>query len=418
MDDFMFFGTKDEYKAYEKKHQPEQAKQTEERADHTKKEKGVSEDKKIISISASDTSTIDDETLRMLKRTRHRNDPQTVYMQSDVSFYDVYYTKDSSVIDDEELVKQARAINRIYKSYPKYLNALEIREAYMDKLIEKVGGYDLFVILLRSGSIQYWMPPVPIYSKRAEDYEDGSNGIIDTSVLFEWNDDWLEQHLENNLKELGITEDDIEVVGDVATDIMTIRHSDLVGLGVESDRSVSKSVNLSDLHELQKMFRGWYQEDSPVETNVDATLAERAFSMTPERIRHDYYMSKTLNMNKEFHNAINGIPNVEPYDPNEMVYDPVLNRPMARKEYNARELVRQLKESGWTESLKLMKLLGVGSSREYSVMKKKNSKKKRSMNKKRSGTYATVEDDIYGESTKDYEILSDLSSLKSKMFPD
>lgn len=418
MDDFMFFGTKGEFKAYEKKMEKRRETDT---VKPSEEQQDTGTTVGVIDISADDTTMIDEETLRMLKRTRHRNDTQTIYMQSDISFYDVYYKNEDSVIDDKELLQEARAINRIYKSYPKYLHALDVREEYIDKLIEKVGNEELFVTLLRAGGIRYWMPPVPIYSKRAEDYEDGVNGIIDTSVLYDFDDDWLDEFIDKKCIDMGFSPDgsDIEISGSVATDILTINHSNLSGINRELTNSESKSVNLSDLGELQKMFRGWYQDDTSSNDTVDKeknSLEQRAFSMTPERIRRDYYMSRVLDMNKEFNNALNGIPNEEPYDPNEMVYDSEIGRPMSRKEHDARILVRQLKDSGWTESLRLMKLLGVGSSREYSIMKKKNKKKKRANNKKSSGTYSS--NDIYGEYDKDYKILSDLDSLKSQMFPD
>lgn len=411
----MFFGTKAEYKAFEK---TEDKKKESSRNSESTVNDVPQENVGIIKISSDDTTVIDEETLRMLKRTRHRNDTKTIYMQSDVSFYDVYYNDSGDgVIDDKELLQEARAINRIYKSYPKYLHALDVRDEYIEKLIEKIGNEDLFIILLRAGGIRYWIPPNPIYSKRAEDYEDGSNGIIDTSVLYEWDDEWLENIIEKRCVEMGFLPDgsDVEIEGSVATDIVSITHSDLVGMDRDATRSGSSSVNLADLNELQKMFKGWYQDDKKGESEqVDTTLEKRAFSMTPDKIKQEYYMSRVLDMSKEFDNILNGIPNEEPYDPNEMVYDSVLGRPMSRKEHDARTLVRQLKESGWSESLRLMKLLGVGSSREYSIMKKKNKKKKRASNKK-SGTYSN---DIYGEFDRDYSVLSDLDSLKSQMFPD
>lgn len=418
MDDFMFFGTKSEFKSFEQKEGKKKELDSQKR--QSSEEEHPKENTNIIDISADDTSVIDDDTLRILKRTRHRNDVQTIYMQSDTSFYDVYYkSSEDSVIDDKELLQEARSINRIYKSYPKYLHALDVRDEYIDKLIDKVGSEELFVTLLRAGGIAYWIPPTPIYSKRAEDYEDGSDGIIDTSVLFDWDDDWLEYIIEKKCVDMGFQPDgsDIEVTGSVCTDIPTINHSDLVGIDHDARNSGGKSVNLSDMDELQKMFRGWYQDDTDKAKSekTDNSLEERAFSMTPDKIRQRYFMSRVADMNKEFNNALNGIPNEEPYDPNEMVYDPVLGRPMSRKELESRTLIRQLKESGWTESLRLMKLLGVGSSREYSIMKNKNKKRKRTKNKKRSGTYAN---DIYGELDTGYQALSDLDSLKLQMFPD
>ena len=281
MDDFMFFGTKGEFKAYEKKMEKRRETDT---VKPSEEQRDTGTTVGVIDISADDTTMIDEETLRMLKRTRHRNDTQTIYMQSDISFYDVYYKNEDSVIDDKELLQEARAINRIYKSYPKYLHALDVREEYIDKLIEKVGNEELFVTLLRAGGIRYWMPPVPIYSKRAEDYEDGVNGIIDTSVLYDFDDDWLDEFIDKKCIDMGFSPDgsDIEISGSVATDILTINHSNLSGINRELTNSESKSVNLSDLGELQKMFRGWYQDDT---SNSDTVNKEKNSLEQPSRKR-------------------------------------------------------------------------------------------------------------------------------------
>lgn len=418
-DEFMFFGTKSEYRAMIEKGQLEDTKKEDQREKRSKETRTTP----AVNISADDGETISEETLRMLKRTRHLHDTRTVYMQSDISFYDSFYVRnDDSVIDDPELEKEARLIRRVYKDYPRYLHALYIRDLYVDKIVEKIGSEEIFDIIQMSGGIRYWMPPVPIYSKKSEDYEEGIGGVIDSSNLMEWDDDLLLQILDELLEEKGISSaDDIEVVGGVLTDNLSIVHSDLVYNDSDSRGTGKTSVNLSDLQQLQKIFHGWYQDDSAKDSKtaaVNNSLEDKAFRRTPEKIREAYYWSKVKDFSKEFKNVKNGVPNEPEYDPNEMVYDPVSGKPMSRKEYEARCTVRILKDAGWTETLRIMKLMDVGSSREYSMMKRNNKKKKRSANKV-AGTSLKSED-IYGEAfiPTDNPYLTDLDSLKAQMFSD
>ena len=417
-DEFMFFGTKADYKALAEK-------------GDIKVEEDQKENKKIrtspaINVSSDDTSTIDEETLKMLRRTRHLHDARIVYMQSDISFYDVFYRNSDDVIDDPELLQEARAIRRIYKTYPEYLYALHIRELYIEKLMEKVGNREMFNTLLRAGGIRDWMPPVPIYSKKAVDYDNGAHGIIDSSDLVEWDDDLLEAMIDELREYRGFSSDfsNLEIVGGVLTDYMSLSHSDPVNRDITERSSGKTSVNLADMEELQKIFRGWYQDDTAKDSKkevVDNSLEARAFSKTPENIERQYYYSRVFDFSKEFKNVMNGIPNEPVYDPNEMVYDEVTSKPMTRREYDARCLVRTLKKSGWTDELKVMKLMNVGSSREYSIMKRKANNKKRKANKTvRSYTSSSDDTGIYGDSNLygNTGLFSDLDSLKAHMFPD
>ena len=131
-DEFMFFGTKSEYRAMIEKGQLEDTKKEDQKEKRSKETRTTP----AVNISADDGETISEETLRMLKRTRHLHDTRTVYMQSDISFYDSFYVRnDDSVIDDPELEKEARLIRRVYKDYPRYLHALYIRDLYVDKIV-------------------------------------------------------------------------------------------------------------------------------------------------------------------------------------------------------------------------------------------------------------------------------------------
>lgn len=417
-DEFIFFGTKSEYRNLAEKENIKIEVEENEQKPIRKSE--------VINISAEDGKPISEKMMSTLKRTRHLHDTRTVYMQSDMSFYDVFYKQtEDDIIDDPELLQEARSIRRIYKTYPEYLYALYIRELYIEKLVQKMGSEVMFTTLLRSGGITEWIPPAPIYSKKADDYEYGSNGLINSGDLIDWEDDLLCDLLEQLQIEKGVTEDgsSVEVIGDVLTDHLSICHSDSTGRCNETQQTGRMSVNLSDMNELQQIFRGWYQDDtskSSKKTTEDRSLSAKAFRNTPERIRQDYYLSKIFDFSKQFQNVLDGISNEPEYDPNELVYDSETSKPMSRKEYDARRLVRTLKDSGWTESLKIMKLLNVGSSREQSILSRKNSaKKKRAKKKVRSYSENTIDTGIYGDRNLDKrELFTDLDKLKAQMYPD
>lgn len=418
-DEFIFFGTKSEQQALDKMKKEESSSQkTERRKEADEDDKS---NKKIMKISYETSTRVDDATLTMLRRTRHMNDETTVYMQSDIQFYDSFYLHEDNMIDDEDLLNAARSIRRVYKNYPEYLYASYIRDLYLDAVKEKIGSEEMFSILMRSGGLNCWIPPIPIYSKRAEDYDDGINGIIDTSCLYEWDDDALSELIIQMSKDLGFIGDgsDVEVGGYLVTDNLTISHSDLINEYSDKPARENKSVNLSDMEELQKIFRGWYQDDSESSGSASQSVTDKAFSRTPNKLIEEYCMSHILDMKKEFRNAIDGVPNEQDQlSPNEMVFDEVLNRPMSRKEHQLRETIRLLERSGWGDTLRLMKLAGVGSSREYSILDRKNKKKKKSSKKIKSYEY---DDDtgIYGDvGIPKASIFSDLDSLKAQMFSD
>lgn len=405
-DEFLFFGLKSEQSALGIEPGVPKQQKVEESAIPAE----------IRKISYENSTKLDSETLRMLRRTRHAHDETVVYMQSDIQFYDTFYHSGNELGIDEELLKEARSIRRVYKTYPEYLYAMHIRDLYMDEIRDKVGGEELFLILLRSGGLNCWIPPEPIYSKKAIDYEDGSAGIFDTSDLIDWDDDKMIEYLETIRKERGFDKD-IPTRGYIVTDHLTLYHSTLIGDDDDRPRR-NMSVNLADVGELRRILQGWYQDDTQTsgKDKEASDLEKRAFSKTPKKLEEQYYLSFVLDMSKEFRNAMDGIPNEEQKDPNEMVYDEYSNKPMSRKEYELRGTLRMLKDMGLDNSLKLMKLLGVGSSREHALLQNKITKNKRK--RKTVKTYDEVYGDTISEPSKQELIFSDLDALKSQMFPD
>ena len=102
-------------------------------------------DKKLVSNGNSkafqiggdgnpETTEVTESELDMLKNILLRGNPEEVFMQEDVSFYDTYYL--SNVKIDDVLTAEVRKIRRIYRNYTKYLYACYIRDKYMDLLME------------------------------------------------------------------------------------------------------------------------------------------------------------------------------------------------------------------------------------------------------------------------------------------
>ena len=101
---------------------------------------------------------------------------------------------------------------------------------------------------------------------------------------------------------------------------------------------------------------------------------------------------------------------VEP-DPNEMVIDAKLNRPMTRREHEQREFVRLLADAGWSET-RMMKHLGVGSKYEQQLMF--NKEKRRNKNYKKAK--GLINDILGGGSSLEY--IDSVDQLRGALFGD
>ena len=335
------------------------------------KASGTSEDKEVRKIAYDNMDPISDDDLKILQTTITRHDYNVVYMQPLVDFYDKYYHDDPGSY--ESLLSEVKKIRRIYVNYQDFLKALDLRDAYIDSLVEKYGGDELFETYYRSGLISDWIPPEPQLSKRSKEYKryvDGDLGIIDG----EFNFDGFGELLEAQFESLGIDIYNLAVVGDVVTSPIVRKYLDYSAkqnTAVVSHRSIN-GVDMSDLSTLGIMYRAWKREEldgAEVYNNVDTS---RWFSETPEAIRQRYYSRPVVDMDTKFGEELVD----SELDPNEMVVDPELNRVMTRSEYEQREFVRMLRDAGWNE-LRMMRYLGVGSKYEQKLMfmKYKNRKK-------------------------------------------
>ena len=129
----LFVGSKRSYESYKRENKIKDDESSKEDELITKPKK---ENSKVAVLSKSTLKEISDDMLSILKRTRCAHDYEEVYMQSSLDFYDEFYN-DTSISDEMKAVRQIR---HVYKNYTDYLTAVEIRNQYIDSLIEKYGG--------------------------------------------------------------------------------------------------------------------------------------------------------------------------------------------------------------------------------------------------------------------------------------
>ena len=363
---------------------------------------GASEDKEIRKIAYDNMDPISDDDLKLLRSTITRHDHATVYMRSRMDFYDEYYHEDPDSY--EALLSEVKKIRRVYVNFQDFIKALDLRDQYLDSLVEKYGGEGLFDVYYKSGLVTDWIPPEPQLSKRSKDYERYMSGdlwLVDGEIGF----DQFRDMLEEQIAAMDIDVESIGVTGDVVTSPVVLKHLDY---GTEVRNSYRGSningVSTTDLNELQKMFRQWYHEENAPKTQDTGEW----FSQTPEAIRARYYTAPIVYMNRKF-----GDPEVEEEpDPNEMIMDSELNRPMTRSEYDQRKFVRMLRDSGWGE-LRMMRYLGVGSKYEQKLMFRKMKNKKKAK-KKASGLIKS----IMGDDASTIEFFDSTEQLRGVLFDD
>lgn len=331
-------------------------------------------------ISDDDIPELSEEDAMIIRQTIVHNDPSIVYMQSDVSFYDNYYNQDIEVTDDadEEFMDEVKAIRRIYKDYKKYLYAVSLREDYLDMLVEKYGGEDMFILRLQSGSIKDWIPPKPIFSTNSPDYKLFLEGKIAT--INDWDDERIEEIMNELIESSNISPDDIGIKGDVITSPLLLDESNKEKPSTfYSNRSNSfDGVTTNDLEELQGIMKSWITQEEKIEAG---TYSQDFFSAVEDKIRKDYFTSPIVNGGGLAKAMNDGTIEEEETDWNEMVIDPKSNRPMTRGELHRREFIRSLDKLGGWDEWKLMKHMRVGSGFELKLMEqqrrtRRNARKK------------------------------------------
>lgn len=363
-------------------------------------------------ISSDQLADISEEDLKIIKQTRLKSDPYTVYMQSDAKFYDNHYNKEPETNEhiSEDLLKKVKAIRRIYKNYRQYMDAMQIRDDYFDALVEKYGGEERFELFLKSGMVTDWLPPRPIYSTSSPDYQLYLQGGYE--VENGWDDELfieiMKEMLEIELESRGIkTAADIGFVADVETNPLILARCQIEDGKHSSFRVSSRNnnsfdgVTTNDLNALQDMITSWLAPDRVVTEKNTSDM----FSQTAEAIRERYYTAPIVDGGGLAKAMDEGFDPDDNIDWNQMVTDSVSGRPMTRKELYNRQFVRFLAENGWNE-LRLMRHFGVGSSFEIKLMENR-----RRANAKAKKKAASFMNDILGESFNEISSIDQLDTI-------
>lgn len=361
-------------------------------------------------ISSDDIEPISDEDLLILNQTRCRHDPYTVYMQSDISFYDRFYLLDEETIDiPKDVLDEAKSIRRIYKDRFRYLDAILARERYMEAIVDKYGGDELYELYADAGLVKEWTPPFPIYSRSAPDYE--LYQTIGFSVdIGDWDDDLIEKITAEFTGEVDV--ENMGVVGGVLVDprkrnflntAVPVRNSPLRQLPHKKSLG---SVDADDIQGLQNLFTSWFKEDDSTSESANSATVEY-YSNTPRNISERYYTKSPIDLRGVLTDSVEngGIQEVDDWDPNRMVVDPVTNRPMSSKELRLRQFIRFASTAGWDE-YRLMQYMGVGSNYELRLMEKKRKGRKKAVKQAKS-----IMSDIVGDDPVTISSISELDDL-------
>lgn len=398
MNEPLFLGSEIDRNEYFRKHgikisEPEKPKEEERKP------------KKRSFVNEEELKPLSNDIRSILEKTRLRNAPDVVYMQSNIDFYDHFYTSN----DNSELALEARQIRRLYKSYPGFLHAMRIREAYIDHVIDDFynGDPEAFIRGIQLGEVD-WLPPLPVYSKKSSDYQMSKLGIVKTSNKEEEgiDEEMAKEVMNKILEEQEIDQlnpDDIGVILAVETDLKLRKLADEE---IRSMKDVYQPTNMAETTSLQKILQSWYQSDEGSALNED----ERLFRLTESEIIRRYNESQMIHMEGDLELAMRGELEEEHecVDMNQMVNDPKTGKPMTRREYEGRRLVRLFAEYGWHE-LKLMKQLGVGSSYEMASLARA-SKKRNKYKKIASDIMSDMGGDYSGSSVYGYDSLSALEN--------
>lgn len=376
----LFIGTKSSYE----KHKRENNIDIDEPDEDSQVEKKEKVNGNVAVLSKETLKPIDDETMTILKRTRTAHSYDTVYMQSSLEFYDEYYNN----LEMSPELKAARQIRRVYKVYEDYLNALDIRNEYIDSLIDKYGGGDEFQRKMSLGLVKDWIPKMPILSKRCPDYEMYLTGLlpIKAKTLPEGTVNDIMESMQEELKDVELIETyDVETSIGLINDYERYVESAYAEYGYISNKS--SSVTISDLNELNRIFKSWYK---PENGKVEQVL----FKNAPENIRKRFMNYCAFNEPGLLYKLGNGGDlEDEGLDMNELVHDSISNKSMTRRELIQRQNIRLLAKYGWSES-RLLNYSNVGSKLEKLARKKKVGRKR-----KRSSTEFSDFDDVMNSPT-------------------
>lgn len=339
----LFIGSKKDYQRLLREHHKSD-KFANEKEDDGNDEFDKTENSTVIVLSKDSLQPIDEETLNMLKRTRTKHDYNEVFMQSSIEFYDEFY---NSTTMSKELAA-ARQIRRIYKDYEAYLEAVDIRNAYIDTLIDKYGGEDEFERKLSWGFVEDWIPKMPILSKKCKDYDLYKANMLPRSMFMSPKGD-VKGTLEAWQEYMADTE--LTITYGVETNMAVIRnyeaYMDLAFADLPAKYDKKKTVTIDDLNGLTNTFNSWYDGSNNSGDSDDDE--DMYFRNSPENIEKRYYNQSYYHRPGLLYSLMcegGEIPEEEP-DPNEMVYDEETGRMITREKLNELEFIRLMGRTGW-----------------------------------------------------------------------
>lgn len=347
--------------------------------------------------------TITEEERAILRKTLLKDNPENVYMQEDVSFYDGYYLSEHTI--DNGLMDEVRKIRRIYKNYPKYLYACYIRDIYLDILEEQYGTSSPLAIAKGLTLVDVpkdtFIPPEPIYSRNAPDYEQSLSHRIGATIEgTEMTPEETMELLQDIGNALDVRPEDIKVN---SHGIMAKKEVLDYYFGEDAKQSTAqfsgRTINVKDLDAIQKIMRSWSVPDQTLPENEDYPIPfpESEAGMWEQiRWRASYELTDALEHPVQELGT-------------DMVYDEVTKKPMTRQELQQRSMVRMLGEHGW-DALKVMSQLGIGSKVDRMLDRTKRKRRKKSRKKAASFFEGIMGDEEYDDPAMDIE------SLRSALF--
>lgn len=352
---------------------------------------------------------LSEEHLHILRTAILRHDPCVVYMHSDLSFYDDFYNvKEETNVEEDELLTKVKNIRRVYLKYDEYEDAMVLRDDYMERLINKYGGPNLFMMYARAGVVKEWIPPRPSFSKNANEREYNAylnDGYIEKCKVDD--PEALSRELAECGRRRGIdpnntyscsrlnTDREISLMG---RDKLSYSYDSSVATRYDYENGYIDNTQANDVVGLQALFRGWFNEQ---EKNAKAKNQKDFFSRTPEAIKARYYGQGLIDTGNMLADAIErGYFQMEDdeEDLDSMVVDAETGKVMTRKELKKREFIRDMKTMGWSD-VKLMQHFDVGS--KYEIAKIKEERRLRRSSKKKAVGLARELTGSYGDSALD-----------------
>ena len=331
---------------------------------------------------------ITDEEMVILNKVILKSNPEEVYMQEDVDFYDSYYFNKGNSLIDKDLLREARSIRRIYKNYTKYLYACYIRERYLD-MIEEVfsSPSDNTVMNLKSIPDDVFIPPSPMYSRNAPDYDKAMAGILTTEIPIEpVPPEELEKMINSYAESRGIDVTNIGTTHEVC--VNRVVESVMLERGNSDTKFSGPSVNVTDLDNLQRLIKSWHQKEDEKKKQVRNIPFPESDAGKRYRYLNAYAWHIIDEMEKE---------EDQEEDENELVHDEKTKHTMTRKEYNQRQMVRFMaREGGWDE-IKLMQQLQIGSKIERTKLKNKAARRKKARKKASNFFSEAMGDNSFGD---------------------